>query len=63
MFRQIAGRAVTGSDTARSYPAIAGRGVGSGQHIASDVAAVLDSLVVLFGEHRADEAGHGPVAG
>src|SRR6516165_2193179 len=29
MFRQIAGRSVTGADTARSYPAMHGGGVGS----------------------------------
>ena len=59
MFRQIAGRVFTGSDTARSYPATACRGTGSGQHVASEVAAALHSFVVLFGEHRADEAGQG----
>lgn len=32
MLRQIAGLAVTGSDTDESYPAIAGLGAGSGQH-------------------------------
>jgi hypothetical protein len=28
-----------------------------GSEVGSEVAAALDSLVVLFGEHRADEAG------
>jgi hypothetical protein len=51
MFRQIAGRAVTGSDTAPD--GIRQSRVAVSDRVASEVA-VLDSLVALFGQHRAD---------